>query len=146
MSIKHFTQVLLVSLALTSVVAAESMFSDIPKDKAAPSIEPGEFGGLATYSRMIRDGEVDVGDRYGMDQNRGRFHRIHSEELDVTCDSCHVGDKYAPDFLVLNRANAERKAAGVGKGKEIGVVDRSMCLGCHTSGGVATKWYKAAGQ
>ena len=103
-----------------------------------------EFTGISTYAEKIRKGEVDVGKRYDMDDKKGRFHLIHSEELDLNCESCHVAKDYAKDYLLVNRYNAHRKALGEGKGRKADVLDRSVCLGCHKTGGVATVWYQTA--
>ena len=70
------------------------------------------FSGLATFSEQIQEGKVEVGKLYAMDDKKGRFHLIHSEEIDLNCESCHVAKAYAPDYLLVDRANAERNAAG----------------------------------
>ena len=103
------------------------------------------FSGLATFAEQIRDGKVEVGTLYSMDDKKGRFHLIHSEEVDLNCESCHVAVDYAPDYLVMDRDNAHRQAMGEGKGGgKSDVLDRSVCLGCHKTGGVATAWYQTA--
>jgi hypothetical protein len=101
-------------------------------------------GDLAETAEAIRTGKIDVGTRYDMNENRGRFHLIHSETVGLECEGCHVAKRYAPDYLVIDRENAERTAAGTGKGKKIEVLDHSVCLGCHKTGGVATVWYQTA--
>jgi len=103
------------------------------------------FSGLATFSEQIQEGKVDVGKLYSMDDKKGRFHLIHSEELDLNCESCHVAVDYAPDYLLVGRYNAHRQAIGEGKGGgKADVLDRSVCLGCHKTGGIATAWYQTA--
>jgi hypothetical protein len=102
------------------------------------------FSGLATFSEQIQEGKVDVGKLYSMDDKKGRFHLIHSEELDLNCESCHVAKQYAKDYLLVDRANAERNALGEGKTGKADVLDRSVCLGCHKTGGIATTWYQTA--
>lgn len=102
------------------------------------------FSGLATFSGEIQEGKVDVGKLYSMDDKKGRFHLIHSEELDLNCESCHVAVDYAPDYLLVDRYNAHRQALGEGKRGKSDVLDRSVCLGCHKTGGVATVWYQTA--
>lgn len=99
---------------------------------------------LYEISKAISEGEIDVGKRYDMNDKKGRFHLIHSETVGMECEGCHVAKSYAPDYLLVDRANATRKAAGEGKGEKIEVLDRSVCLGCHKTGGVATVWYQTA--
>ena len=99
---------------------------------------------LAETAEAIRTGEIDVGTQYDMNDKRGRFHLIHSETVGLECEGCHVAKQYAPDYLVIDRETAERNAAGTGKGKKNDVLDRSVCLGCHKTGGVATVWYQTA--
>ena len=102
------------------------------------------FSGLATFSEQIQEGKVDVGKLYSMDDKKGRFHLIHSEEIDLNCESCHVATAYAKDYLLVDRANAERNALGEGKTGKADILDRSVCLGCHKAGCVATVWYQTA--
>ena len=102
------------------------------------------FSGLATFAEQIQEGKVDVGKLYSMDVKKGRFHLIHSEEIDLNCESCHVAKVYAKDYLLVDRVNAERNALGEGKTGKADVVDRSVCLGCHKTGGIATTWYQTA--
>ena len=101
---------------------------------------------LDETAEAIRDGKIDVGKRYDMHKKKGRFHRIHSETLGLDCEACHVAKSYAPDYLLLDRANAEAKAIGKGKGPKADVLDRGVCLGCHKTNGVATTWYRTADQ
>ena len=113
------------------------------------AVTAGEKGGqdLAEMAKAIRDGQVDVGKQLDMDKKKGRFHRIHSDTVGLECEGCHVGKEYAKDYLLAGRENAERQAAGKGKGGEKSdVLDRSVCLGCHKTGGVATVWYHTADQ
>ena len=102
------------------------------------------FPGLANFAEQVQQGKVDVGKLYSMDDRKGRFHLIHSEELDLNCESCHVAKDYAPDYLLVDRDNAHRQAMGEGKGSKADVLDRSVCLGCHKTGGIATTWYQTA--
>jgi hypothetical protein len=108
------------------------------------SAEETGFSGLATFSEQIQEGKVDVGKLYSMDDKKGRFHLIHSEQIDLNCESCHVAVDYAPDYLLVDRYNAHRQALGEGKRGKSDVLDRSVCLGCHKTGGVATAWYQTA--
>jgi hypothetical protein len=102
------------------------------------------FSGLATFAEQIQEGKVDVGKLYSMDDKKGRFHLIHSEEIDLNCESCHVAKAYAKDYLLVDRANAERNALGEGKTGKADVLDRSVCLCCPKTGDVATVWYQTA--
>lgn len=99
---------------------------------------------LYEMSKAISEGKIDVGKRYDMNDKKGRFHLIHSENIGLECEGCHVAKLYAPDYLLVDRHNAEQKAAGAGKGDKADVLDRSVCLGCHKTGGVATVWYQTA--
>ena len=107
------------------------------EEQAAPS-------DLYEMAEAIQQGKIDVGTRYDMNEKRGRFHLIHSETVGLECEGCHVAKTYAPDYLLVGRHNAELKAAGTGKGDKADVLDRSVCLGCHKTGGVATVWYRTA--
>ena len=110
------------------------------------AVTAGEKGGqdLAEMAKAIRDGEIDVGKQLDMDKKKGRFHVIHSDTVGLECEGCHVGKQYAKDYLLVGRTNAERQAVGAGKGEKSDVLDRSVCLGCHKTGGVATVWYHTA--
>jgi hypothetical protein len=99
---------------------------------------------LADTAKAIRDGKIDVGKRYDMHKTKGRFHIIHSEIVGLECEGCHVAPKFAPDYLLVNKKNAELKATGKGKGQKADVVDRGVCQGCHKTHGVATQWYRTA--
>lgn len=107
------------------------------EEEAAPS-------DLYEMAKALQDGKIDVGKRYDMNEKKGRFHLIHAETVGIECEGCHVAKSYAPDYLLVDRSNAMRKAAGAGKGDKADVLDRSVCLGCHKTGGVATVWYQTA--
>jgi hypothetical protein len=132
---------LTISLLLAVAVPAAQAGEDKEKDKD----KGGEAIGLSRLGDFIRDGKIDVGKQYNMNDKKGRFHLIHSEEMDLNCESCHVEAKgYAADYLLLDRDQAVAKAAGKGKGKKADILDRSVCLGCHKTGGVGTVWYQTA--
>lgn len=107
------------------------------EEDAAPS-------DLYEMSKAISEGKIDVGKRYDMNEKKGRFHLIHSETVGIECEGCHVAKDFAKDYLLVDRYNAARKAAGEGKGDKADVLDRAVCLGCHKTGGVATVWYQTA--
>ncbi|MDZ7754744.1 MAG: hypothetical protein U5S82_24605 [Gammaproteobacteria bacterium] len=104
------------------------------------------YPGLTEHAKMIRRGKLETGKRYSMHDEEGRFHVIHVDEIDMECSSCHVGARYAKDYLLLGRDQAERKAAGTGKGETAEVTDRAVCLGCHKQGGIAQPWYRTASE
>lgn len=97
---------------------------------------------LYEMSKAISEGKIDVGKRYDLNEKKGRFDLIHSETIGLECESCHVAKDFAKDYLLVDRYNAARKAAGTGKGDKADVLDRAVCLGCHKTGGVATTWYQ----
>ena len=101
---------------------------------------------LADTAEAIQKGKIDVGKQYDMNKKKGRFHLIHSETLGLECEACHVAKDYAPDYLLLDRENARKKALGKHKGPKDDVVDRAVCMGCHKTNGVATTWYQTADQ
>lgn len=99
---------------------------------------------LADTAEAIRDGKIDVGKQLDMNKKSGRFHMIHSETLGLECEACHVASQYAPDYLLLDKENAEKKAQEKHKGPKADVLDRAVCLGCHKTNGVASTWYGTA--
>lgn len=104
------------------------------------------YPGVSEHAKMIRKGRLDLGRRYSMHEENGRFHVIHVDEIDLECTSCHVGDDFAKDYLLLRKEQAVKKAHGIGKGDRAGVIDRSVCLGCHLTGGIATRWYRTVAE
>ena len=97
----------------------------------APAVgqEEEEPGWLATLAEQIRNGEIDVGDEYGMATDQ-RFHIIHADTIEMGCSQCHVED--APyEIAEPFSKSAELK----------GPVDRRVCLGCHLNG-PAVKLYE----
>ena len=99
----------------------------------APAVgqEEEEPGWLATLAEQIRNGEIDVGDEYGMVREQ-RFHTIHVDTIEMGCSQCHVKD--APYDLNLIEPNSK-------SGQLKGPVDRRVCLGCHLNG-PAVKLYE----
>ena len=84
---------------------------------------------LSDLAKSIQDGEIDVGDEFGMAEDQ-RFHVIHSDVVDMSCTQCHVQE--AP-LEVAQPLNISDEAPGP--------VDRRVCLGCHLTG-PATKLYE----
>jgi len=104
------------------------------------------YPGISEHAKMIRKGKLELGRRYSMHEEKGRFHVIHVDEIDLECTSCHVGDVFAKDYLLLRKEQAVEKAQGIGKGDQAKVVDRTVCLGCHKTGGIATPWYRTVAE
>ena len=77
---------------------------------------------LASLAKSIQDGEIDVGDEFGMGKDQ-RFHVIHADVVDMKCTQCHVEE--AP-LEVAKPINLTDEAPGE--------VDRRVCLGCHLNG------------
>ncbi len=100
---------------VTRVVAAEA--------------EPASAVSLSALAKSIQDGEIDVGNEYGMAEDQ-RFHVIHSDVIGMRCTQCHVQEAL---LEVAMPANVSDEAPGQ--------VDRRVCLGCHLTG-PATKLYE----
>ncbi len=80
--------------------------------------------GLIPLDEFRDPDEIEVGDEYGMASDQ-RFHRIH-EVIGLECAQCHV--KTAPREVALP-SNSDSQEAGP--------VDRTTCLGCHSTGPAA---------
>ena len=80
------------------------------------------FVSLFDLAKSIREGEIDVGEEYGMAEDQ-RFHVIHTDVVDMKCTQCHVQE--AP-LEVAQPINVTDEAPGT--------VDRRVCLGCHLTG------------
>jgi hypothetical protein len=98
-----------------------------------------EESGLADTAEMIRDGEIEVGSVYSVDLKKGRFHKIHTDKILLDCGNCHTGAVYKEDYLLINK---EKALTSRQINKTDGRVEKSVCLGCHLKGGVATTFYK----
>ncbi|NIN37572.1 MAG: hypothetical protein GTO67_02325 [Gammaproteobacteria bacterium] len=96
---------------------------------AAPTEE------LGRVAERIRDGDIDVGGTYSMSLAQGRFHRVHTSVLGVSCSTCHSGNRYPDDYFLVGKS-APRPGAP-------GVLDRSACLGCHRAGADGRPLYPA---
>lgn len=93
-----------------------------------------ESANLEEVAEMIRDGKIDVGKEYSMHEKKGRFHNIHVDAVGMDCASCHYGEYYQADFLLLRKSERLVKKAK-------GQMNWGSCLGCHQTGGIATTWY-----
>jgi len=94
---------------------------------------------LARIAEKIRNGEIDVGKDYSVNVKTGRFHIIHADKLMLDCSTCHQGETYRKDYLIVGKNKPYPPKA---KGR----YQRSVCLGCHQKGGIATRWYNSSTQ
>jgi hypothetical protein len=94
---------------------------------------------LARISEQIRQHRIDVGGDYSMNEKTGRFHIIHADKMLMDCSNCHYGENYQPGYLSVSRDKPYPDRA---KGQYV----RSVCLGCHQEGGLATQWYNTGTQ
>lgn len=97
----------------------------------------GEGADLARIAEKIRSGEIDVGNDYSMNFKTGRFHIIHADKMVLDCTACHYGYRYRDDVFLMSKEKPFPAAAK-------GLYERSVCLGCHQSGGIATRWYNGS--
>jgi hypothetical protein len=86
---------------------------------------------LPEVAKKIQQGKIDVGGKankaYGMAEDQ-RFHRIHAGVLGLECVTCHT-----EQLRSSVKAFTEPPAVDV-SAKSPGLVDRQVCLGCHTAG------------
>ncbi len=68
-----------------------------------------------------------------MDPAKGSFHRVHTQKLKLSCDTCHATE--VKDVLFLR--GAEVTANGFSP------VDRASCAGCHQTP-AKPAWYGTA--
>jgi len=94
---------------------------------------------LARIAEKIRSGEIDVGKDFSMNVKTGRFHIIHADKLMMDCSNCHHGYRYRKDYQAVDKYKPFPAHAK-------GQYQRSVCLGCHQSGGIATRWYNSSTQ
>ncbi|WP_163833741.1 hypothetical protein [Spartinivicinus ruber] len=112
------------------LIVSLSSFSLIAGDKKTKS----DNIPLAVVAEKIRSGEIDVGKEYSLNTKTGRFHIIHADKMLMDCSSCHYGYSYKNDFLIMVKY---KPYPALAKGQ----YERSVCLGCHQQGGIATQWY-----
>ena len=93
-------------------------------------------GATKEIAEKIRSGEIDVGDDYTMAES-GRYHTIHSEILGLDHETCHIGDEFTEDYLDQRKYKVPVRDAP-------GVVDRRICISCHTEGGPAGELFETA--
>lgn len=131
--------ILTCSLALGLVLAG----AEAAQDTIQNALDA--YPGMAEHAKLIREGRITINARPSLDEENGRFHIVHVDEIDMECTSCHIGADFAADYQLVDRANALHKAGGIGKGRQAEVIDRTVCLGCHKTGGIASRWYGTVG-
>ncbi len=97
----------------------------------------GSSADLARIAEQIRQKRIDVGGDYSMNHKTGRFHIIHADKMLMDCSNCHFGERYQPGYLSASR---DKPYPDEAKGQYV----RSVCLGCHQAGGLATRWYNTS--
>ena len=125
---KVLVSILLVCMSISPLLA---------DDQATVKIRPTEelkTVNLARIAEQIRRGEIDVGKDYSTNFKTGRFHIIHADKMLIDCNNCHYGSDYKADYQVMGKAKAMPD-------KMPGRLQRSVCLGCHGKGGMATSLY-----
>lgn len=94
---------------------------------------------LEKSAKMIRAGKLYVGKTYALPEGN-RYHNIHDVALGLNCNGCHdnsVDGSYSENVLFLRRAEFPY----VANNEDIGAVNRSKCLACHSQGGIGTAFY-----
>lgn len=109
----------------------------ISSSTAADTDTPATHKELARIAEKIRSGEIDVGKDYSVNVKNGRFHIIHADKLMLDCSTCHRGETYRKDYLIIGKNKPYPPRAK-------GLYQRSVCLGCHQKGGIATRWYNSS--
>lgn len=122
-----------VAFVLLSVLASP-MLAENSTAVETRSSEELKTMNLARIAEQIRSGEIDVGNNYSTDFRTGRFHIIHADKMLIDCNNCHYGNVYKPDYQLMGKWKAMPE-------KMPGRLQRSVCLGCHSKGGIATNLY-----
>jgi hypothetical protein len=89
---------------------------------------------LERTAKLIRSGDIMVEGELSMDYREGRFHTIHVDLMGLDCGSCHYGERYRDDYMLLRHDEELRKRAK-------GQASRQTCLACHQVGGFATTYF-----
>lgn len=100
-------------------------------------IMAGGFAAAADTGGKAAGAKVNVGTQKSMNPTTGRFHKIHTRKLNMACDTCHISDPPAANYLSL------RKDEPLPKGMP-GHVEQNACLACHQQGGPGPRFYGAA--
>lgn len=122
-----------ISLLILSALFIPLAIADSNKTKEETQ-PPSKSANLARIAEDIRDGKIDVGKNYSMDFKTGRFHIIHADKMLIDCRNCHYGSEYKKDYFVMGKHKTMPD-------KMPGRLQRGVCLGCHSEGGIATAWY-----
>ncbi len=127
-------------IIIYAVMAAVLLFTACtqqPQEQAQPEeMKAGGFQNIQDTAKKISSGEIDVGNKSGMELGE-RYHNIHADTLDLKCSTCHISG-YNPDYIYQRKYKVPVRDAP-------GVVDRGVCLGCHSQNGPAmTKLYGTA--
>ena len=123
----------LVAILLVCAPISPVLAGDQPTVKIRP-VEELKTVNLARIAEQIRGGEIDVGKDYSTNFKTGRFHIIHADKMLIDCNNCHYGSDYKADYQVMGKAKTMPD-------KMPGRLQRSVCLGCHGKGGIATSLY-----
>lgn len=84
-------------------------------------------------AKNIKKGKIKLEEEVGLDPDK-RWHTIHSELLEIDCESCHI-EKYEENYLYQRKYKVPVEDAP-------GVVKREVCITCHREDGPAlTKLY-----
>jgi|Deesub1362A_J573_1020465.scaffolds.fasta_scaffold00006_328 hypothetical protein len=105
------------SLKFSMVFLIPFIFASLPKSNKVKEI-----------AKDIKQGKIDVGEEYGMEPGK-RWHKIHSEILEIDCDDCHI-EKYDDNYIYQRKNKVPVRGAP-------GVVKSELCLECHRKGGPA---------
>jgi len=124
-------QVLLIMLCSVLIPAFAADEQKVVKSIPAEEIKTAN---LARIAEQIRSGKIDVGKDYSTNFKTGRFHIIHADKLLIDCNNCHYGTEYKADYQIMGKAKPMPD-------KMPGRLQRSVCLGCHGKGGIATPLY-----
>ena len=119
---------ILLSCMLTTVFAEQQKPLEVRPTEELKTMN------LARIAEQIRNGEIDVGKDYSTDFKTGRFHIIHADKLLIDCNNCHFGSEYKADYQLMSKHKPMPD-------KMPGRLQRSVCLGCHGEGGIATHLY-----
>jgi hypothetical protein len=125
---KTFTSILLICISISPLLAGDQATVKIR------SVEELKTVNLARIAEQIRSGEIDVGKDYSTNFKTGRDHIIHADKMLIDCDNCHYGSDYKADYQLMGKARPMPD-------KMPGRLQRSVCLGCHSKGGIATSFY-----
>lgn len=84
-------------------------------------------------AKNIKNGKIELKEEKGLEPDK-RWHKIHSELLEMDCESCHI-EKYEENYLYQRKYKVPEEDAP-------GVVKREVCIKCHKKEGPAlTKLY-----